>query len=224
MRFRTMTRLGLALALGLGLAACGSQRNEVFELVKALPASFGKKGEGGAAGVTADQMNAMLQATQAPVALFQFEARGAQFMMIDIQRNGPYQSFASSDRRSIIMRRGMITATRGFGGDLMTSEEEALLSMVSRRQEGATPYVQRLLTAEDVTETKSYSCDVTRGGPQKIALGEVNTTGTVMDAVCRGEGVKFENKFIVASDGYILSARQWLGFGIGYVATQAVRR
>ncbi|MFZ7091049.1 YjbF family lipoprotein [Primorskyibacter sp. 2E233] len=221
----TTFRLGLALVAGLALTACGTEKSPILELVKDLPSTFsGKKDDGAAGGVTPQQISGMLAATDAPIEFFQFEARKAQFMMLEIERNGPYQSYGSSTRQGIVLRRGMITATRGFGGDLMNVEEDALYRLVQARRAGSAPYQQRFLTQEDVTETKSYNCDVTTGARQQVTAGEIYSSGTVVTALCRGEGVKFTNAYIVDNAGNILSGRQWIGFGIGYVINQALRR
>ncbi|WGW04629.1 YjbF family lipoprotein [Tropicibacter oceani] len=218
-------RLGLALALGLTLSACGTEKNPVVEAVKALPSTFLKKSDGEATGgVTEDQMTSLLAATPAPVEFFHFESRKAQFMMLEIERNGPYQSYGSPDRRGIVLRSGMITATRGFGGDLMSVEEDALLRLVQSRQAGSASYQQRFLTPEDVTETRTYTCDVTPGARQPVTAGEINGSGIIMTALCRGEGVKFTNTYIVDNAGSIITGRQWIGFPIGYVGNQALRR
>ncbi|KUF09586.1 YjbF family lipoprotein [Pseudoponticoccus marisrubri] len=220
-----MTALRRTLAVaGLGLlAACGNGTNDAAKLLAQLPAALsGEKQQ--EARVTPQQLAQALGATDASVHLYEIEERKAQFLMFDIQRNGPYQSFGASSRQVIVMRDGMIVSTRGFGGDLMSSEEDALISLVKARQAGSAQYVQRFLTSDNQTRVVGYSCIVAPAGGMQVTVGLIDEPAQTVNAKCSGPGGTFSNTFVVAHDGYILSARQWMGEVIGYMATQAIRR
>ncbi|MGP6088702.1 YjbF family lipoprotein [Antarctobacter jejuensis] len=223
---RILTRIGLALSVALSLSACGTANDDSTDVLRDLPkAIFGKKQE--PQPVSPQLMAQALAATKAPVFLYALESRQAQIMLAEIQRNGPYQTFGNSARQVIVMRQGMITSTRGLGGDLMSSEEDQLLSYVANRAEGQVSYDLRFLTPEDVTLVRRYSCRVARGDTIPVAAGLVQTTARVVTVFCvAGDGVSpdFVNTYAVASDGYILSSKQWMGPFMGYVLTQVLRR
>lgn len=218
-------RTGLALlAAGLILAGCGNGPNDRSQIIKQLPALFQKKPA--PQPLTGQQVAQALTATPGPVQMFEIESRKGQFLMQQIETNGPYRTYGSSTRQVVNMRGGMMTSTRGFGGDLMSSEVGALLSHVSARRAGTARYDLRYLTPEDVTVVASYLCQVTPGGSRAVQGGLVQTTGTVVTAECNStEPVhSFTNTYVVASDGYVLSARQYMGGFTGYMTTQALRR
>ena len=216
-------RIGLAL-VGLGLlTACGTESKDVQTLLRSIPAVFSPNENPGPALVSSEQMVQMLSASSAPVQLFHAEDRNVQFMMQDIQRNGPYQSYASVTRQIMVLRDGMITSTRGLGGDLMSTEHRDLHALITSRRNGQVRYVQNLLTPEDVTQHLEYRCTVSRGGEAPVASGMVNSKGTVMTAKCSGAAGQFTDTYIVSRAGRVLSARQWLGKGLGYMGTQALR-
>ena len=82
----------------------------------------------------------------------------------------------------------------------------------------------RFLTPENQTKTESYNCTVAPGASAPFALGAVRVQGRIVTATCTGEDGSFTNGFIVAPDGYIVAARQFLGEVTGILAVQAVRR
>lgn len=224
---RTWTRIGLALGVALTLAACGNTNKETGAMLRQVPkALFGKKPV--PPQVSPEMMAKALASTKSSVFLFGLEARKAQFLLADIQHNGPYQTFGNPSRLVVVLRQGMVTSTRGLGGgDLMSSEEDQLLSYVANRAEGRVSYDMRFLTPEDVTVVRRYTCHVAPGGTIPVAGGLVQETGHVVTANCTAaDGVSpdFTNTYAVASDGYILSAKQWLGPYLGYLLTQALRR
>lgn len=222
---KPLMRLGAALtAAALILSACGNGPNDKTALFKQIPTLFQKKQD--PAPLTPQQIAQALTATDKPVQMYEIEDRKLQFLMLEIERNGPYQTYGSSSRQVVNQRGGMITSTRGLGGDLMSSEVDSLLSAVRSRSGGSVQYDMRFLTPEDVTQVLRYLCDVRPGGPRAVAGGLVQTTGTVVTADCRNTDSthSFTNTYVVANDGYILSARQWLGSFLGPVSTQALRR
>ena len=223
MTILTTARLGIGLMALAALAACGNGDQDQANLIKSLPkAIFSKKTP--PAPVSGQQLAQALAGTSASITLFVNEKSEIQFLMQDLQRNGPYRSYGSSSRQVIVMRDGMITSTRGLGGDLMSSEESALLAMVQRKAPGTANYLQRYLTPEDLTVTFEYGCDAIPGETIPVVAGEVNTSARVVTAVCTGAAGEFTNTYAVDSYGQILSSRQWLGETLGYMQTQAVRR
>ncbi len=212
------TRISAAFLAMLGLAACGTNASDLAVLFKSLPGRIAG-GDAERSTVTAEQMAASLQATANPVTLIDAETRGGQFLIVEIQRNGAYRTYAASSRQTITFRDGIMVATRGFGGDLMSSEADALAGLVSARRAGTVSYVHRTLTADDRTVTRSYTCAVAPGG---AAPGD--TGGQLVTATCSGDGETFEDVFVVDRSGAIIGARQWLGSSIGIFIAQPLRR
>jgi hypothetical protein len=118
----------------------------------------------------------------------------------------------------------MITSTRGFGGDLMSSGEDQLLSAVVSGGSSAR-YVMRFLTSENKSVAYEYTCALSSGGALSPDIAATYGEAHLVNAACKADdGTSFTNTFAVAPDGYIISTRQWLGDVMGYVAAQAIRR
>ena len=207
------THFSLALASAFALVSCGNANQDASEMIKALPKAIFSKRQAPKP-LTAEQIAQGLAATTAPVILAEIEARKAQTLLQDIQRNGPYQTFGNSSRQVIVLRNGMITATRGLGGDLMSSEEDALLNRVQARASGQSSYDLRFLTPEDVTIIRRYSCYVSYGDQT------VTAKCTAADQVSKD----FTNTYVVDPDGFIRSSRQWAGETLGYLKIDVLRR
>lgn len=212
-----------ALAL---LAACGSDQSDSAQLLRALPnLLLNRGGDEPPAPVTQAQVAQALSVTTEPLMLVEIEDRESRFVLLEIERNGPYRTFGNAARQAIVFRDGMVVQTRGFGGDLMSSDETALLRLLRSRQTGTAPYVMRFLTPEDVTREIEFTCLVTtQGNTIPVNLGAVSTTGLVMTADCNNAELRVSSTFVVAPDGYLVSVRQWLGEATGPVNAQTLRR
>ncbi len=219
---QTFFKAVVALVVSLGLVACSSDRKDPLVSIKALPAMLSNK-KPTAPVVTGEQIAQVLQATDSPASVFSIEASSAQFIMVEIQRNGAYQTFGSSSRQAIVLRNGTIVSTRGFGGDLMSSEEGALLSLVRSKSVGTARYVMRHLTADNQTTVSEFTCKLDTGPTLPVVLGEVNRKGRAITAVCSGENGSFTNAYVVDTYGNVISARQWLGDVLGYFNAQPLR-
>lgn len=224
----SMTRLktiGLALCAGLILASCGSDKSaSTLDMLKSIPASI-KARRTPPPPISAAQIAQALQSTNKPVALFQLEnRRNAQVLLSEVERNGEYQTFGNQARQAVVMRDGMITASRGLGGDLMSTEEDELLYMIQSRAGGNVSYVQRFLTPEYKTKEIIYHCSVRPGAGGHTPLGRATMPTSSVGVSCQAAGeASFENSYYVAGDGTIVSGRQWMGETLGYLDTQLLR-
>lgn len=225
MKMTRLKTIGLALCAGLMLTSCGSDKSaSALDVIKNLPASI-KSRRATPKPISAAEIAQALQATNKPVALFQVENRkNAQVLLSEVERNGAYQTFGNQSRQAVVLRDGMITASRGLGGDLMSVEEDELLDMIQSRASGNVSYVQRFLTPEYKTKVIIYYCSVRPGAGNHTPLGRASMPTSSVGVSCKSTGeASFENSYYLAGDGTIVSGRQWMGETIGYVDTQLLR-
>lgn len=220
-------RLGLKLATAIGLAAalagCGNAPGQGAILGQAAAAVSQIMNRGaGAAG--SDPVAAALAATDQPLILFFVEKRGARAPMTKIATNGAYETWSTKDRRTLTLRNGFLTASRGIGDDLMSTEDAAVERLVLARQEGQARRIQRFINGAGTGYEIVADCTVTRGESRDYALGEINTRTFEMVENCVAPEGKFENSYQLDGSGRVLSARQWMSPSNGYVVVSKLRR
>ncbi|WP_417718772.1 YjbF family lipoprotein [Salipiger sp.] len=222
MNGKTILRTAAVLASCLVLGACGNDpyRGNSFEVL--YDSLF--KGDAAPQPVTAAQIAQVMAATDLPMAFVNIEERKAQTVLIRIETNGPYGTYATADRKNMVMRNGMITSTRGLGDDLMSTDVDAVLSLVRKRTTGNAVYIQRFLRSDDATRVLTYRCGVEPDKSVDVAMGLVRGRATEVIVACESEdGPPFVDYYVVDGSGEILASRQWLGVTTGYVAMHRLR-
>lgn len=223
---------GIAITLALfgalsTLAACGSDTSRadpIQQIGQALLTRALNRGPQIPPDITDQQIAGALAATTDRLVLIDLDDLNTQAMVLQIESNGEYDTLGTSSRQAVTMRDGLITASRGLGGDLMSSDTDALLAQIQSGEAGVAPYAMRFLSGEEVIYTYSYTCGVRPTGSVPVARGLLNLTGQQMTAVCTGDGPAFEAVFVTDDTGYIVKSKQWLGDFIGTALTQTLRK
>lgn len=217
-----------AAALGLtcvALAACSNapeQSTSGASLVKSL-----FKGRSQASGIEPAQLAATIQtvlaSTSAPVIALVIPNRKAATVMQQIETNHGYATYGIRDRRSVTLRNGLVTATRGLGEDIMSSDVNAVQALISGRRDGTAQRVIRSLDGEDLIEAQVTKCTVRVGATSVYEVAELRTKATSVSETCRGDGVEFTNEYRVAADGRVLQSKFWHSPLNEYITIQALR-
>lgn len=169
-------------------------------------------------------MQQSLQATDEPLAFVVLPKRQAITIMPRIETNGTYTTHGTSDRRSLTLKHGMLTATRGFGGDLMSSEVDASLALVQGRKAGTVQRVQRYLDGENQTIVLESTCQVTPGGEVRYQAGELDRRAVKVQEICKAQATRFTNSYQVdAATRRILQAQLWVSPMNGSAIIQQLR-
>lgn len=215
------------ICLGLVLAGCGNTDDKQGALVKQVFTGAFKKNPqaaGASPGAIQAQVAAALAATDLPLALAVVEKRNTTAMLTRIETNGAYGSWASPDRRVLIMRGGLVTGTRGLGGDIMSSDLSGVAGLIAARKAGSGQRVMRFLDGENHTVALVAECRVSRGVQQKLSAGEIKARlVTEMKEACDASGRRFDNRYLVDGMGRVIQSRQWIGPDVGYITIQALR-
>lgn len=226
------TRLATAALVALALAACSndSARIDIRALVQnAAPQLAASLGAGATDPAAAPLTSpaAVLAATTTPVAFARTEQDKA-FYVLGVRDNGPYRTFATTTRQTLVLRQGLVTATRGLGQDLMASKADTTLAMLAAGREGRARRVMQVLDGEDVTRDLVLDCVLTQGAadlPRPVAALPV---GRRMTETCKGLGydgraISFANSYLVDAAGRIVLSRQWLPTQSGTLSLQILR-
>ena len=221
-------RKALAVALCLGLAACGNAPGRDVTAVSigqgiVTAITGGEDTPAPDPDVVAQQAAAALANTDGQVIVLSIPDRDALSAVQQIERNGDYVTFGTGDRRSVTLKHGVLTATRGLGHDLMSAEVDEVTRLIRSRTEGAARRVNRYLDGENLTRPISPWCQIKLDGASNVDLGgSASGTVTVLES-CAADGLAFQNIYRVTPNGRIVQSRQWLSPLNGYVTIQSLR-
>ncbi|RKF12412.1 hypothetical protein D6850_18250 [Roseovarius spongiae] len=232
----TFAPLIRAACLGLAcitLAACSNRAGGDVNALTVAQGVFKSLFERGGASAPAPdevarQAAGALASTTGRVIVVAIPERDVLTVMQEIERNGPYITFGTADRRSITLKGGMVTATRGLGNDLMSADVDAVTALIRRGETDATRRVNRYLDGENRTISLAPWCQVKPAGPGAVALGEVQARTTRMLESCladtgSADTASFQNSYQVDGAGRIVQSRQWISPLNGYIVIQSLR-
>lgn len=166
---------------------------------------------------------AALSSVKGPVVLATFEASGATMVFGMVGENGAMRSYNSPDQRGIVLRNGLLAATRGFGEDLMSASTEGVAQLVTARRAGTAERVQRYLDGDGTERPVPMRCAVSVGQPVSQTLSGIAYSGVQVAEHCEGSGAVVDNGYLVSAEGRVLVSRQWAGPSLGYMVFQSLR-
>ena len=217
---------GLVLGASMVLAGCGNETDKGIGRKAVLGALTG--GAKAPAAATPEQIAAAVQGTLAtvdlPLALVMMQKSGTAGILVHIETNGTYETWGTSDRKTMVMKNGIVTATRGLGNDLMSSDTGQAGALVSARESGSGGRVLRFIDGENHTVELRAACQVRAGAQSRFTSAEiVGVAVTAMEESCTVDGQTIRNSYLVDARGQALQSRQWLGDAIGYAVIQRLR-
>lgn len=138
-----------------------------------------------------------------------------------IRQNGPTRTYLSPDGISILLQNGILSGTRGFGDDLMSSGHAGVRANVLRGA-GNHSRVLRHLDDEDQLRVTRLTCTVTNQGLQPVdILGVTYATDFVVEA-CTGGDAPLNNIYWVAGQT-IWRSGQWVSPTIGPIIIDQIK-
>lgn len=217
-------RLGAVLASIVGLAACSNdptQQNPALSLLRQYTDGLRQD----APAPPNPQLIAQAVAeTQGPLELILIEKNQAWALMLLLEQNRGYDTFGSAFRQTATMRNGILTATRGFGNDLMSVDISQVEPLITGRTPGQGVRVMRHIGDEDKTTETRLSCTISVGGRVPVQSGAVNVTAQQVTETCQGEGQTITNTYLVDGKGRSVGSKQWVSPLNGYFLTQTLRQ
>lgn len=224
----------------MGLTACGSDQQAtqmpriIGEFAKSVGTAAaarlgsGKKDAGAAQSAPKADPNAMvktaLAATPGPIAVVLRENTKAVSLLTPVQSNAGAQTWMSADKRALIVKGGVIVGTRGLGDDLMASDAATARSAIRARRASSYQRSYDHLTGLGETSKLRVDCRLAPGKSERISIGEINASATVMKENCSHPiGIQFENLYWVTGNGRIVKSRQWISQSVRSLVVQPLR-
>jgi len=217
----------IALLATLALSACSSNSSDLdyVELVKGVFRPH-QKVKPSDPEVVARSLTHALANSEGPLALLHLKKTETTTVLRQIESNGAYRTWAaygSSDRRSLTTKGGLITATRGLGFDLMSSDVSGVLPLITGRRNGTAKRIQRYLNGENIIYEIVADCSVSRGPARAFKIGSTSQNATEMVVNCKAPEHEFTNTYLVSGKGQIVQAQQWLSPFYGHAFIQRLR-
>jgi len=213
------------------LAACSSNAERPRGLRAILPAEVTgalktllakKKGKASAKNPLAGMTRAQLKGVKGPLMLANLEDRGAYASLSLSGENNGVRTFVTRDRISLSLRKGVVLATRGLGGDLMSADVSGTEAAIKGRSKH---YQRRLqwLDSQDQTQTQVYTCRMAKVGGETITILGTRFSTRHLRESCTSDRASYKNDYwIGTSRPVIWQSRQWLGPDTGYIAMQVL--
>lgn len=216
-----MTRRFLALLLVAALAACGSdidetQKMRTYLLLAQTAVGINPEPPSGTAGLTRE----ILAGVGRPADLVEVEKARSSAVIFQVGTNRGVETWSSIDDRSMSFRQGMLTATRGLGGDLMAAETPPLSQVAS----ASGTFVRSIvyLNGEDEPVTERFLCEYATVGSEDIVIVQRRYTTRRVQETCSGDSGRIVNDHWF--QGSILrQSRQWAGPFLEYVMYYRLR-
>lgn len=216
-----MRNISLALCVVLTLASCGTESNtEQFTLLR-----------NAVSGLFSSAPKVDLRQTLTPEVLANFDQplllvelpdRGVQAGMLLVQQFGARQIWQTQDGITLTLEAGVLTETRGVGGDLMTTDL-GRISAALRGETGTSTRIHRYLNGEDHLQAMAFVCtyETAKNVPVRTLAGGFNTLLVTED--CIGPKTGFQNRYWVDSRQVMRKSIQWVGPHVGYAIIEYVK-
>ena len=166
---------------------------------------------------TLDAANALAQ-SGAPALSIRVDKRAVNGVLFLQEDSRGYQSFLSADNSMVVLKNGVLSATRGLGWDLISSDVAAL-HVALQSANTTQPYSRTYhhLDGEDQVTATVVSCDLSRRGERSLMVDDRSMSTQLFQEKCVNTDHAFQNLYWVA-DNKIIQSRQWAGSGIGAIA------
>ncbi|MEN8832591.1 MAG: YjbF family lipoprotein [Pacificibacter sp.] len=215
----------------LALSACGNdgQARRGTDTVKELAVLaknrvLGQKTEPPAAPDPVAMIETIMrEVPDAPLQFVLLENTGAFAISSIYGQNGNNVTWVTSGKKTMTLASGLLTATRGFGGDVMSVEDGGAAQLITERSAGQVQKTYRFLNGLDQTTRYTVNCSIAEGGTDQISLGDISTTARVMTETCTSNDAPgFTNTYWIDDEGRMVQSVQW-GGSIGKIVFSRLR-
>lgn len=215
------------------LASCGSDRQAgeggkfAIGAVRQMRAKIAARK--GAVQAPAAQPNAealaasALKTVKGSILIVQIEALGGTSVLGEIGTNGALRTYATPSEQSLVLRDGVLVATRGLGNDLMSADAAGAIALITARKAGTTRRIYRYLDGEGIERPLPLDCTVALAGTKDLAFAGQSWATTQIGESCATGGLTISNAYWVTDTGQIVLSHQWIGQRLGYLSVQLVR-
>ena len=154
---------------------------------------------------------AALQAAGGPERLATLLERNASTRFRPLATRDGVVTWVSPEGVSLAFRDGFLIATRGLGGDVMASDADAVVALVTQRRAGRAERFVELLGGDNRIEQRAFVCDIRVERAESIDVAGRMVAATLMVEDCASRALRVVNTYWVDGAGRVLHSRQWAG-------------
>ncbi len=151
-----------------------------------------------------------------PVLIAELPTLQVAAVVIETAQNGETTTWIAPDGVGVYSRGGMISGTRGIGFDLMASDINGPLAIVTGQGQGTAQRVHHYLDGENSQITVKFACTYSGGNGvvTEQCTSDHDDSGQPAD-------LKFTNSYWLDANQRIVKSKQWIGTRNGYITLEA---
>lgn len=151
---------------------------------------------------------AQLRAGGVPLLLVKLTKLGTHGYLGVYGTNRDVVTWSTTDHTTISLRNGLITATRGLPGDLMSASLPTVADI--RAGSGAVARTHYYLDGLDQTVPVVYRCIMADAGPAAIDVAQLTYQTHHYTETCTGQNGTFTNEYWFDGKNVLRQSRQWV--------------
>lgn len=134
-------------------------------------------------------------------------------------------TFSTFSGQTLTFRGAVVTATRGFGADLMGADIADAEARIAARARASYVRRHRFLDGEDDEIVLAFDCVLEPVGAATVTLvSGARFATTRMRETCERGALAFNNFYWVTAGGVVVRTRQWISPRIGPMDLEILRR
>ena len=138
--------------------------------------------------------------------------------------SGLVRVWRSADGSQIVLRNGVLIATRGLGSDLESVRSNAMIRAIAGHAPVSFQHRLFVLTGGTDTERIDLGCDMQRAGVERIAIVDQSINTVHLRADCRfGVQPVTYDFWVDPQRSTIWQSRQWAGPSLGYIRMRKLK-
>lgn len=140
------------------------------------------------------------------------------------RHRGDVAVWKTVEQENIILREGVLIATRGLGRDLASSDVGVVVKSTLARKNGKGARVMQVRNDVNGDDEFRLQCDVSVRGQKTILIVNKPYLTTHMIENCVFNDAVISNEYWIDSGGEIRQSRQWAGPALGYLRMRLLKR
>jgi len=130
---------------------------------------------------------------------------------------GTLEVWRASDAAQVVLRDGVLVATRGIGGDILSSDASQTLSLLGMLQEGAAKRTVFVRAGDMSTQRLDFDCVIADRGVESLVLVERPIALRAFRETCSNDAFDIINDYWIEPNSRLVrKSRQWAGPKLEY--------